>query len=448
MATINAPSDFSPSSVAQASGSIAKYISLGQYLNAVNMPDNRERLVSTYGDQSISGLYSFLYMAGAISAGGSADEVTWWEDTRLHAKVGGTSVNAADAGTKDAVTITLANPRVAVNNVVLIYGGASDKPQVAIVVSKTALNYVVRPNGTWNFAIVSGAVYKASVIGSSYGQGTIQPVDFNQPNIVKRTNTYGILKNTFAVTGSQMTNKSWVKIDGMDAFYHKGEQDFRKVTKDQVEMMHVFGDTFTNNDLSVTSLNITGYEGYIPALHSRGIVNRGFIEDRADLEAICEILDKEGGAVEYTGFVNTKQQFKIDALAAALNANLAYGTFSNSKDMALQLGYKSLGLGGREFHFQNWKLMNDPTLLGQQEYYKGVLVPNDSIKDSNTGIEAPLLEINYKNLEGYSREMETWVNGSANGIYNNSAGFDGLKWDIRCEQTLVTRAANRHVLLA
>ena len=448
MATINAPSDFSPNSIAQNSAGIGNYISLGQYLNEVNMPDNRERLVSTYGDQSISGLYSFLYMAGAINAGGSADEVTWWEDTRLHAKVGGPSENAAAAGSYTPVTITLANPKAFVNNVVLIYGTDSQKPQVAFVTAKDTTGYTVVPSAGWNFAITSGAVYKASVIGSSYAQGTNQPTDFIQPNIVKRTNTYGIMKDTFAVTGSAMTNKSWVKIDGMDAFYHKGEKDFRVRMKDQIEMMHILGESFPSGNAALTNLNIDGYEGYFPALESRGVVNRGFLEDRADFEAICEILDKEGGAVEYTGFVNTAQQFKIDALMAALNQNLSYGTFSNSKDMALQLGYKSVGLGGREFHFQNWKLLNDPTLLGQQGYYKGVLVPNDSIKDSSTGIEAPLLEINYKNLEGYSREMETWVNGSANGIYNNSAGFDGLKWDIRCEQTLITRAANRHVLLA
>ena len=444
MNKVAAPADFSPNNIGiDSSGAIPRYISLGDYLDEVNMPDNQEKLVMTYGDECISGLYSFLYMAGAISSGGTADSVTWWEDTRLHATADGVSGTTVAAGATTAVVITASNPKVFVGSVVTVFGASGQRPQQAYVTARTTTTYTIVPSATWGFAITSGSLYKISVKGSSFDQGTNQPNVYVQPNVVKRENTYGIFKDHFAVTGSQMTNESWVNIEGTNLFYHKGERDFRKLSKDYVELMHVFGEAFNHS-----SITATGYQGYIPSLEERGIVNRGYIEDRSDLEAICQVLDKEGGATEYTGFVSTSQQFKVDALASALTGNTPYGTFGNSKDMALQLGFKSLGLGGRSFHFQNWKVLNSPLLYGRSDYFKGVLVPNDSIKDSKTGIEAPLIEIKYKESGGYSRQMETWINGSAKGVYNNSDGFDGLKFEIRGEQSIITRAANRHVLLA
>jgi len=43
--------------------------------------------------------------------------------------------------------------------------------------------------------------------------------------------------------------------------------------------------------------------------------------------------------------------------------------------------------------------------------------------------------------------METWMNGAANGVYNDSNGRDALSWEFRAEQSLATRAANRHILI-
>jgi len=40
-----------------------------------------DQLVETYGDQGITG---FLKLTGAINAGGSSDEINWWELGRRH----------------------------------------------------------------------------------------------------------------------------------------------------------------------------------------------------------------------------------------------------------------------------------------------------------------------------------------------------------------------------
>ena len=56
---------------------MTKYVSLGDYIDEVNKPDNREALVKTYGNQGITG---FLQMVGAVKAQAVADEVQYWEE--------------------------------------------------------------------------------------------------------------------------------------------------------------------------------------------------------------------------------------------------------------------------------------------------------------------------------------------------------------------------------
>lgn len=443
---VNQPTDFSPNNILQDGSSIQQYIDLGQYINEVNMPDNRERLVMTYGDQAISGLYGLLYMVGAINASGSNDSIQWWEDTRLHNTADGVvTTTAVTAGVSTSVLVTLANHKVREKDVVLIYKGNSVvRTQCSATTSTT---FTLQAASVFPISLAVGETISASIVFNTYAQGTNQPTDYIESNIVKRTNSYIILKDIYTATGSAMTNRAWVEIDGKRQFYWKGEQDMRKRYMDFMEMGHLLGESYTNSTL--TSAGLDGTEGYFSALESRGTVHGGFIETLDDIEDLGEALDQEGGAVEYAGYASNTQLNKISRMLAALSngATPSYGMFNNSKEMAMELDFHGFHHGGRNFYFHNWKLMNDKQLLGKQDVYKGVLVPMDTIKDSKTGTEAPLLEINYKNEGGYSRELETWNTGAVNGVYNDSNGFDGMKWNVRAEQALATRAANRHVLI-
>lgn len=408
------------------------------------MPDNRERLVLTYGDQAIDGIYGLLYLVGAINASGTADNVQWWEDTRLFNTADGT-ISQVTAGTSTSATVTLASHKVRVNDVVLIYkGNYVIRTQCT---ARTSSTFTLAPASEWPVAFSSGETINASITFNTHAQGTNHPTDYIESNIVKRTNSYIILKDTYTATGSAMTNRAWVEVDGKRQFYWKGETDMRKRYAGALEMGHLLGETYTNSTL--TGLNLNGTQGYFAALEDRGTIHGGYIEDLADIEDLGEILDQEGGATEYACYAKNTQLNKISRLMASLSGEStpSYGMFNNSKDMMLELDFSGFKHGGRSFYFHNWKLMNDKQLLGRQDVYKGVMVPMDTIKDSKMGTEAPLLEINYKNEGGYSRELETWQNGSVNGVYNNSDGFDGMRWNARTEQALLTRAANRHVLI-
>jgi len=82
-----------------------KYTSLADFIDEINKPDNRDQLVKTYGYQQISGgLTGFLNLTGAVRASGTADEVQYWEETRLHSYA---TVSLAATAATTATTLTL-----------------------------------------------------------------------------------------------------------------------------------------------------------------------------------------------------------------------------------------------------------------------------------------------------------------------------------------------------
>ena len=401
----------------------AKYISL---YDLVNKPDNRDALIKTYGNQGITG---FLTLVGATKAQATADEVTYWEEERLHKKAKGAMASGAYvAGTGDVLRA---------NDVVLLAGG------VRAFFDGTEL--VDLSTGT---TVADFAQIEFPVIGNLYAQGSDQPTEFLESGIVKRENPFMIMKEVYSVTGSQATNIGWIDLGNGDyRWYLKSESDQRQRFMDKREMMMLLGERS-----GVTG--IAGSEGYFTAIEDRGIVQSGLINSITEIDDIVKIFDQQGAASEYALYVNRAQDLAIDDMLAAGQLLVgttattvgaaAFGSFNNSSDTALTLGFRSFARGGYTFHKHDWKLLNDPTLLAGSDFY-GVGVPMSQVADAKTGDKAPALEMNYKAANGYSREMEHWMVGSILGASN--ATKDNVEFHYRSECNLVTRAANRHLLI-
>ena len=401
----------------------AKYISL---YDLVNKPDNRDALIKTYGNQGITG---FLTLVGATKAQATADEVTYWEEERLHKKaVGAMTSGAYVAGTGDVLRT---------NDVVLLTNG------VRAFYDGTEL--VDLSTGT---TVADFTQVEFPVIGNLYAQGSDQPSEFLESGIIKRENPFMIMKEVYSVTGSQATNIGWIDLGNGDyRWYLKAESDQRQRFMDKREMMMLLGERS-----GVT--NIAGSEGYFSAIEDRGIIQSGLINTLTEVDDIVRIFDEQGAASEYALYVNRAQDLAIDDMLAAgqlaagtANTTVgaaAFGSFNNSSDTALNLGFRSFARGGYTFHKHDWKLLNDPTLLAGAGF-AGVGVPMSQVADAKTGEKAPALEMNYKAANGYSREMEHWMVGSILGASN--ATKDNVEFHYRSECNLITRAANRHMLI-
>lgn len=448
-----------------------KYVSLGNLIDPTK-PSNRDLLVKTFGDQGITG---FLELTGATRGIATADEVQWWEESRLHRRISCT-IGVANAGSASTFTITAidgtaigtvadgneASSFVRLNDVII--NALSGRRFLVTGFTNDAATFTALPLDK-AAVTANGTAEQYNVIGNMYAQGTAQPTTFYQTQLTKRVNPLFITKETFHVNGSQATNIGWVDVGNGDyRWFVKGEMDTRKRFLNQREAMLMYNQLSAYTTSTALTGGIVGSEGYFSAVENRGIVadgaDAGFgsADGMADIDAIILAIDAEGGASEYAMYVNLATSINVDkSLAAAGSTSMTagvlaqYGVFNNNKDMAIALGFKSFTRGGYTIHKHDWKLLNDPTLGGsfggsRSGAVIGAMLPMSKVADAKTGEKAPALEMVYKAANGYSRDIEHWVTGGGVLGYNTD-GDDLAKFHYRSECALVTRAANQHVLL-
>jgi hypothetical protein len=205
---------------------------------------------------------------------------------------------------------------------------------------------------------------------------------------------------------------------------------------------------------------VDGSDGYFAAIEATGAGNGGIVytdsasnmlSSLTDFDTLIKELDKQGANPEYAIYCNTETSLNIDdaiaqGLGSSLTAGVAtqFGAFNNDRDMAMRLGFQSFTRGGYTFHKHSWKLLNEPTLLANSDYY-GVMIPLSTVVDPKSGDRNPALEMNFKSVGGYSRDMEHFITGSILGANTDTKDF--AQFNYRSEVCLVTRAANRHILL-
>ena len=437
--------------------------------------DVRDLYVQTYGDQGITG---FLSLTGAKKNAGTADQVDWYEEGRLHKTVDYTDVTAATTNEFAFLTVSAGDEAtVRLNDVLLLH----DNRRYIVVKNDVSQKiHVVGMDGEGAGAH-SSVTETAAIIGNVYGQGTDQPSKFYDTGITKLSNPYVIVKEMYEVNGSQATNIGWLNVNGQYLWYMKNEMDARKRFMNEREMMLIYSELDAVNAApNATTINlaaaqgtmaslakgsVTGSEGYFQAVQRRGIVadvsqgaNSTFNE-MADIDSIILELDKEGAPAEYALYLGRRASLDIDDLLAngigtATNAGLTaqFGAFQNNADMAVQLGFKSFTRGGYTFHKHDWKLLNDANTGGlnvaKDNQFKGAFIPMTQVADAQSGIKSPSLEMNYKSAGNYSRELEHWVTGGGVLGHSNAAnGKDTAIFNYRSECNLVTRAANQHVLI-
>lgn len=430
----------------------AKYTTIDALIDP-NAPDVRDYLVKTYGDQGITG---FLTLTGAVKNAGTADFIQYYEEGRRHKAIPltGATFTTNTGGTVDLNVSPLADDlRVEANEVVM----NATTGEVFICTVKNDVFKVLNGSGAHTAWAATDTLI---VLGNMYGQGTEQPDHFRSTDPEKRTNSYMIIKETFKVNGSQATNIGYVNVGGGDyRWYIYGEQETRKRFMDKREMMMLFSEIsqVTNGTIANAAGGVSGSEGYFAAIANRGINISGAatnpLDSISEFDSLILELDKQGAPAEYAMYLNRKQSLAIDdmlagGIATQVTAGLAgqFGAFNNNPDMAVQLGFKSFTRGGYTFHKHDWKLLNDPTLLGASNQYQGAMIPMATVVDPVTAEKAPALEMNYKAANGYSREMEHWVTGG--GVLGfNTDTEDTAKFHYRSEIALVTRAANQHVAI-
>jgi hypothetical protein len=425
------------------------------------LPDLYEAEVERYGDRSIA---SFLRMVGAEMPM-TSDQIIWSEQGRLHLTYTG-ALNT----TSGVVTIAASGTHaIRVGQTVKLKGGTSGIVANAYV-SAVATNNTTLTLKRYDKALFSTApaftnseVVTIFVIGSEFAKATNGMTGAVTPSFKSFTNKPIILKDKYEISGSDASQVGWVEITGENGqsgylWYLKAEGDTRTRFEDYLEMSMVEGELAASGSGAAGVTGIGGTEGLFAAIEDRGHVTAGVdgnsaTEDLADFDEILKKLDTQGAIEENMLFVNRDVALNIDDMLAAQNSygtgGTSYGVFSNSEDMALNLGFSGFRRGSYDFYKTDWKYLNDVTTGGAFANIRGVVVPagTSTVYDQTLGknIKRPFLHVRYRASEADDRRMKSWTTGSVGGA--TTSDLDAMEVHYLSERCLVVQGVNNFMLL-
>jgi len=415
------------------------------------LPDLYEAEVERYGDRTVS---SFLRMVGAEMPM-TSDQVVWSEQGRLHLSYEGVSVSGDD--------ITIAGHAIREKQTLVIAEGSTTVKALVIAVAGDVLTAKPYTAATLADAGITGAAaVNVFVFGSEFGKATTGMTGAVTPTFQSFTNSPIIIKDKYEVSGSDASQIGWVEITGESGasgylWYLKAEGDTRVRFEDYLEMTVVEGELATAGS-GAAAAGAKGTEGLFAAIQDRGHVTAGVdgtsaTEDLADFDEILKKLDKQGAIEENMLFLNREVSLNIDDMLAGQNSygagGTSYGVFSNSEDMALNLGFSGFRRGSYDFYKTDWKYLNDASTRGLVTDIRGVLVPagTSTVYDKVLGknIKRPFLHVRYRASEADDRKMKSWTTGSVGGAYTSD--LDAMEVHYLSERCLVVQGANNFMIL-
>ena len=441
------------------------------------LPEIYEKEVERWGKRTISG---FLGMVGAEMPMAS-DQVIWSEQGRLHIayEISGTTVKVADAS---ANTIDVPSGHLLQNHdTIIIANAANTKVLKCIVVADatSATRVTVAPytqaaldntsSGAVNFS--DAEAVNIFVYGTEYRKGSNEVTRSMDASFTQFSNKPAIIRDRYQVSGSDTAHIGWVEVTSENGasgylWYLKSEHESRLRFNDYLEMAVIEGEQVDTNFAGTGNYAVGGTQGLFSALNERGLVWTATDFDQVsgtapypqaglgEFDAILQELDKQGAIEENMLFLNRATSLEIDNMLATANSSSgmtgsSYGVFSNSEEMALNLGFSGFRRGSYDFYKTDWKYLNDSVTRGLIGDVEGVVVPagTSTVYDESMGknIKRPFLHIRYRASEADDRKLKSWITGSVGGNYTSAV--DEMVVNYLSERCLCVQAANNFVLL-
>ena len=439
------------------------------------LPDLYEQEVEVFGNRSVA---SFVRMVGAEMPM-TADQVIWSEQGRLHLHYKGAAV-------ANTVVITIASSgthAVRVGQTIVLSDNQTSPTVIkayvsAIAADNTTLTAIPYSGGA-TVGAVSGfvttdddgtATCDLFVYGSEFKKGTSGMTNAVQPSFASLTNKPIIIKDKYEVSGSDSSQIGWVEVTGEQGqsgylWYLKAEGDTRQRFEDNLEMAMIEGELAksaggVDSQLGTAGSDDTaGTEGLFAAVTARGHITTGIAgtsptDDLGSFDNILKKFDAQGAIEENMLFINRDVSLAIDDMLATQNSygagGTSYGVFSNSEDMALNLGFSGFRRGSYDFYKTDWKYLNDASTRGIIENdIRGIIVPagTSTVYDQTLGknIKRPFLHVRYRASAADDRKMKSWTTGSVGG--NITSDLDAMEVHYLSERCLVTQGANNFMLL-
>ena len=491
---------------------VTNYLDLADATNAgwgqQYVPDLMEKEAEIYGPRTISG---FLSQVGAEEAM-SADQVVWSEQGRLHLSYkadvndedhasGGIleiedDIDGNDVGTDHAIRVgdLLLVSHSGLGTTIKCICTAIDRTTPSALVTVAVYGFSNLAAAGFTEAATSSKQLTVLVYGSEFKKGDnydgATTRGSNQPSFKTFSNKPIIMKDNYVVSGSDASKIGWVEISNEDGtsgymWYLKAASETRMRFTDHLEMAmleskiggpaaataaaSIYGSINANADLTDDHLygsntgDATGTQGLFDAIEARGNVTSGITgvnaaTDLAEFDAILAEFDKQGAIEENMLFVNRATALSMDDMLASMNSygagGTSYGVFSNSEQMALNLGFSGFRRGSYDFYKSDFRYLNDLATRGGvnagagSSAIRGVIIPagTSTVYDQGLGknLKRPFLHVRYRASNLESRKFKTWTTGS---VGATTSALDAMEIHMLSERCLITQGANNFMLL-
>lgn len=293
----------------------------------------------------------------------ASDMITHQEMGRLHNII----KNVAVVGS----TFTApAAHNLRVGDVVKISDGSGVMGQGRVASVTSPLIFVLTNDAVGAFAF-TGTV-DVIVLTSRFLKGSAPFTQGHNWNPTPKSNYTQIIKETYEVNESDMAHQTWVMTPFGPKWFNVEMERIGTKFDNIVEMTHILHNRAAATSATVVAGEAAGMKGVVQQIEEDGNPANDYIQTIDDLDDIAFRLKQQGACREVTVWGDHQQMVYFSDIAASQNAAYAgggyYGSFMNSKDMAINLDFQSITRSGVTFHFTAWRLLDDPTLLGSAKF--------------------------------------------------------------------------------
>lgn len=317
----------------------------------IEQPELIPELVYQYGKGSILGFMRATQ--SGMKKTYESDYIQHSEIGRLHKNFTGVTISANN------FTFPSAHGLEAGRVVRFFTGNTEYQGRVSAVVSDTVAT-ILSDGAAWPAGPVNIAVDFSSRLAKGsegFSQGTT-----HAPTIVK--NYSHIFAHHQDTTNSDMGQNIWIKTANGPQWWNtefaRESAKFDNIT----ELTAVFHKRATDASDSAVAGAPQGMYGVKQIVEDRGNIFDELITTSAQLSNIAFRLKQQGNCREINMWCNHQQMAAFRVLAAGLNSAFLngtnYGSFKNSKDMALNLDFVNVKIDGVQFNFVSWAALDSP----------------------------------------------------------------------------------------
>ena len=395
----------------------------------IHMPSKRTELFKRFGKQCV-GFFNTLETLGFVD---SVDQTNWshYEEDYWHETFN--VLNAiADPGAGNPVNIRLQPSNVnaqgdffpRLNDDVLFPNQVTGKIYAIDTTSFATPQITVYPHS----ASADIGPLAAGQILSIYSNGF--PEDTDQPDgrlAVFSEFSFGakIIKETFTVTGTEMTNKAWVTrtSDGQNLYYLDGQAQADYNIMLEIDGASLFDTPITNPVLTAQNQrNMTGLVPWMMTNSPTSTYTPGQFA-MSNIDYMIKRFEKQFATDTYMWMNGIDLSIEIENVLVDFfdpNPRIFAGQpEGGTLAQELNIGFTGITKSDYTFYLKTMKGFSNPKVYNLPGYgitKLGLVTPLGMAKDPKKAVNIPFMGMRYKMKDGYSRKMEVFpISGAGNG---------------------------------